>query len=108
MICGPIIRTLRETYLSDWRGLLRSNTAQGQQALRRLIIGRLTLTPREDHYEFRGVGTIQPMLGGLVQEMVSPRGTDRWKTPIDLWFPVDGQRRVAGSKRAESLPRIGA
>ena len=108
MICGPIIRTLRETYLSDWRGLLRSNTAQGQQALRRLIIGRLTLTPREDHYEFRGVGTIQPMLGGLVQEMVSPRGHDALQIHHDRWFPTDGKRCVAGSKRAESLPRIGA
>ncbi len=27
--------------------------------------------------------------------MVFPTGTGRWKTPIDLWFPVEGTRRAA-------------
>ena len=68
------LRQQLEGYLTDWRGLLRANVAQGQQALRRLIDGRLTFTPRDGRYEFRGVGTVEPMLGGLVHKLVSPRG----------------------------------
>jgi DNA invertase Pin-like site-specific DNA recombinase len=63
-----------ERHLVDWRGLLRANVEQGQQALRRLIDGRITFTPRDDHYEFRGTGTVQPMLAGVVQKLASPTG----------------------------------
>jgi len=31
---------------------------------------------------------------GAESQMVSPRGTGRWKTRIDRWFPVDGPRRA--------------
>lgn len=27
--------------------------------------------------------------------MASPRGTDGWKIPLDLWFAADGTRRAA-------------
>ena len=46
--------------------------AQGQQALRRLIEGRLTFTPDEGFYAFRGKGTIEPVLAGVVQKLASP------------------------------------
>ena len=42
-------------------GLLRANV---QQALRRLVKGRLTFTPCGDHYEFSGIGTVKPLLAG--------------------------------------------
>jgi hypothetical protein len=73
------VRDLRRTlgrYLVDWRGLLRANVAQGQQALRRLIEGRLTFTPTGAFYTFQGVGTIEPVLGGVVQKLASPPGFD--------------------------------
>ena len=41
-------------------------------------------------------------------KMVSPRGHDALQIHLDRWFPTDGTRCVTGSKRAESLPRIGA
>ena len=66
------LRPQHERYLTDWLGLLRANVAQGQQALRRLIDGRLTFTPRDGHYESRGVGTVEPMLGGPIHTVVSP------------------------------------
>ena len=77
------IRHRLEGYLTDWRGLLRSKVAQGQQSLRRLIDARLTFTPRDGYYEFRGVGTVEPVLGGLAQKLASPRGTGRWNISIE-------------------------
>jgi len=38
--------------------------------------------------------------------MVSPTGTDRWKTPIDRWFAVDGTRRAASVSSANSQRSI--
>lgn len=89
------VRQQLEGYLVAWRGLLRPNVAQGQQDLRRLIDGRLAFTPRDGYYEFSGTGTVEPVLGGLVQKLVSPRGTGRWKIPLELWFAVDETRRAA-------------
>jgi hypothetical protein len=74
--------------LKDWRGLLQRHAMQANQILRRLIVGRLTLTPQEDergrYYAFRGTGTIQKVLTGLVaapglalvQSVASPTGFD--------------------------------
>jgi hypothetical protein len=53
---------------------LRANVEQGQQILRRLVKGRLTFIPREDHYEFTGTCTIRPLIAGLVQDLASPTG----------------------------------
>jgi hypothetical protein len=63
-----------DRYLVDWRGLLCANVAQGQQALQRLVAGRLTFTPQEDFYAFQGTGTIQPIIAGVVQKLASPPG----------------------------------
>jgi hypothetical protein len=79
-----------DRYLSDWQGLLRSNVAQGQQALRRLVHGRLTFTPVDDTYRFEGIGTSEPVLGGLVHKLVSPRGL------VDLYqVEIRGETRRA-------------
>jgi hypothetical protein len=92
------VREIQQTlqrYVVDWRGLLRANVAQGQQALRRLIEGRLTFTPLSDHYGFRGTGTIKPVLAGLVQKLASPHGTGT-TLPTELSFSGDVEvRRIA-------------
>lgn len=62
------LRQQLERYLDDWSRLLRANATQGQQALGRLIDGRLTFTLLDGHYEFQGRGTVEPLLGGLVQD----------------------------------------
>ena len=60
---------LRER-LTDWQGLLHRQTAEARQILRRLLVGRLVFTPREDekgrHYEFAGQGSISNLLAGVV------------------------------------------
>jgi site-specific DNA recombinase len=60
---------LRER-LADWQGLLHRQTAEARQMLRRLLVGRLVFTPREDekgrYYEFAGQGAISTLLAGVV------------------------------------------
>ena len=73
------LRKNLESRLGDWRGLLRRHTEQGQQILRRLLVGRLTFTPAEDdtgrYYTFHGTGTLTKLVGGLVpQKLASPTG----------------------------------
>ena len=77
--CDPAtVRRTLEGYLRDWQGLLRGHVHHGQQTLRRLVVGRLTFTPREDgYYTFSGTGTIQPLLSGVVRKLASPTGIVR-------------------------------
>ena len=56
----------------------------------RLIDDRLTFTPRDERFEFQGVGTVEPVLGGLVQKLASPRGL------VDLYhLEIRGETRRA-------------
>ena len=57
------VRAELRRYLVDWQKLLRGHVHQAQQVLRRLIVGRLTFTPKGKHYTFAGVGTVKPLLG---------------------------------------------
>jgi hypothetical protein len=63
-------------YLQDWRGFLRANVQQGQQALRRLIAGRLVFIPneKENCYEFNGIGTVRPLLSKVSTDAGVPGG----------------------------------
>ena len=77
------LRKNLKSRLGDWRGLLRRHTAQGQQILRRLLVGRLIFTPTEDetgrYYAFHGTGTLTKLVGGLVpHNAASPTGTYHW------------------------------
>ena len=51
-----------------------------QQILRRLIVGKLTFTPKlNGDYEFVGRGTVRPLLAGVIRKLASPRGfATRW------------------------------
>ena len=72
------IRRTLEGYLQDWKGLLRGHVHQGQQVLRRLIVGRLTFVPTEgDYYTFSGTGTVRPLLRGAVRKWAPPTGPGR-------------------------------
>lgn len=68
--------------VGEWRSTLAKAPAEVQPALRRLIPERLEFTPREDeqgrYYEFNGVGTIEPVISGVVRvahKVASPAGT---------------------------------
>jgi hypothetical protein len=63
----------------DWRGLLRANVQQARQVLRKLMVGRLVVTPNEDRNEFRitGTGLLEPLLEralGVPKALVTPAG----------------------------------
>ena len=62
-------------YVADWEGFLRGHVEQAQQAIRRLVKGRLTMAPQADKsYEFSGIGTVRPLLAGVIQNLASPQG----------------------------------
>ena len=75
---GTVRRDLTSR-LTHWRSLLRRHAPQGQQILRKLIDGRLLMTPYPDetpaHYGFEGTGTLVGLLAGIVPHKVaSPTG----------------------------------
>ena len=73
------VRRELEARIKEWRGLLRRHPAQGQQILKKLIDGRLLMTPQltqtESYYEFEGTGTLAGLLAGVVpHKWASPTG----------------------------------
>jgi hypothetical protein len=62
------VRAKLEGYLPDWKALLRGHVQQGQQILRRLIVGRLTFAPHaEGFYTFQERGLfVRCLLGSYV------------------------------------------
>ncbi len=70
-----------EKRLADWRGLFGRHVGQTRQLLRKLLVGRLTVTPdvREDgrYARITGTGTLEPLVRGLCPSMVaSPTGIE--------------------------------
>ena len=63
-------------YLDDMRSLLTgAEVPQAQAVLRRLLRGRLACTPQGDgSYTFKGVGTVEPVLSGVIPNVASPTG----------------------------------
>ena len=63
-------------------GLRRAAPVQGRQILRKLLVGRVTFTPRtegaERYYEYAGEATLGRFLGGVIGSrattMVTPAG----------------------------------
>lgn len=57
-----------EARLVDWRGLLRANLQQNRQLIRKLLNGRLKITPNADltEFEITGVGVLEPLLPQLL------------------------------------------
>ena len=55
--------------IGEWRTLLRSHVETGQQLLRRVLDGKLVLTPERDaegpYYRFVGQGAWWKLLSGL-------------------------------------------
>ena len=72
------LRSMVMARVAEWRALLRKHVEQGQQLLRRLIVGRLTLMPQRDsegrYYRFTGSGSLARLFAGVVQNVASPTG----------------------------------
>ena len=81
---GKVRRALNAR-VGDWKNLLRSTPPAGHAALRALISDRLTFSPQTEgesrYYAIEGVGTIAPLLSGLVQVMASPPGIEPGSRP---------------------------
>ena len=69
-----IVRDL-SARVAEWRTLLASQPEQANRLLRQVLLGKLTMTPVEEGYRFEGVGTVEPILAGLVpHNLASPTG----------------------------------
>jgi hypothetical protein len=74
--------------LSEWQGWIGGHNAQARHILQKLVIGRLTFTPRvEDRrpfYEFKGVGALEPILAGVLppraKQWCPRRGSYGWRS----------------------------
>ena len=68
------------TLLPRWRELMSLNSDAARPMLAQLIKGRLTMTARlnqdERCYEFRGTGTIAPVIAGTAHKVASPAGVE--------------------------------
>lgn len=69
---SAVTADLRER-LSEWRSVLHEHPAQARGLLKQLIVGRLTMTPHREggFYEFRGTGTLLPLITGVVPQSVA-------------------------------------
>ena len=74
----PALRATITAVLADWGTLLRGNPREARPILRRLLAGRLTLTPQDGPqgrvYEIAGTATLAGLLGTAVVDMVPPEG----------------------------------
>ena len=65
--------------LDDWRGLLGRHIGQARQILRKLLVGRLVVTPEGDHAEVTGTGSLGPFLSGvLLPKGMASQGVPSW------------------------------
>jgi DNA invertase Pin-like site-specific DNA recombinase len=68
-----------ENRLSEWRRLLRASTTQGRAVLQRILVGRVTFTPRADGqgYDFSAPTRFDKLFSGIVAPRPAfVRGTD--------------------------------
>lgn len=59
-----------EALLTDWRDWIGGHPQQARQILHKLVVGRLTFTPRMEEgvpfYEFTGTGALEPILARIL------------------------------------------
>jgi site-specific DNA recombinase len=90
------VRGKLRSYVADYRKLLRGQVPQMQQILRRLIVGKLTFTPKlNGDYEFAGRGTVRPLLSGVIRNLAS-QDPPTWNQIADFLRTMQRLRDSAG------------
>lgn len=74
------VRADLEHRLGEWRSLLQDRAQHGRRLLKQPIIDRLDLTPNLDerYYDFRGTGTLLPVIAGVVPQSVGSPSIPSW------------------------------
>lgn len=87
-----------EARLGEWRSLLQDRAAHGRRLLKQLIVGRLDLTPNlEDrYYDFRGTGTLVPVIAGVVPQSVASLSTPSWNQIVTFLESMRQLRNFSG------------
>ena len=95
---GETVRRDLTCRLTYWRSLLRRHAAQGQQILRKLIEGRLLMTPHPNdtpaYYTFEGTGTLVGLLAGIVPHKVASLSVPSWNQVLGWLKEMDGLRKT--------------
>jgi hypothetical protein len=80
-----------EDRLAEWRRLLRQSMTQGRAVLQRILVGRVTFTPRGDGYTFEAPTRFDKLFRGIAVEAPAfvERGT-RGAAHIGLEDTFDG------------------
>jgi hypothetical protein len=94
---------LMRAALTDWQGLLRQETGPARTALQALLRGRLAFTPGPEGYTFSGVGTVAPIIAGVVPNG-SGAGPGRFPPLCGGRFTV-GMAAVGSQVRSAVRPR---
>jgi hypothetical protein len=70
----------------EWRSWIGGHPQQARQILGKLVVGRLTFTPKVEagtaFYEFTGTGALQPILAGVL-----PPGNRSGSDRVKQWCP---------------------
>ena len=83
------VRAKLRSYIADYRKLLRGHVPQAQQILRRLVVGKLTFSPKlNGDYEFVGKGTVRPLLAGWYESWRPQREPARVSVSRLEAFPI--------------------
>jgi hypothetical protein len=76
-VSPTLLREKLKAVLHDWQATLSRHAPETRLVMPRLIEGRLELTPRADErgefYEFQGMGTIEPVLAGILPQTWRPQ-----------------------------------
>jgi hypothetical protein len=83
------------TRVTEWRSLLEQQSGDTNRLLRQVLVGKVTMTPGEDGYRFKGTGTVQPIVAGLVPHNLASLMPASWNQ-IAAWLrQIDGLRQAA-------------
>jgi hypothetical protein len=90
VVSQDTLSTMLQTKLREWQGPLKRHVTQARQLLRKVLIGRLTVTPHPETSEaaITGPATLEKFVKRLSASkgMASPTGSDGEWMPIDGWL----------------------
>lgn len=83
--------------MTDWRSMLQDRATHGRRLLKQLIVGRLEMQPNleERCYEFRGTGTLLPVVAGVVPQSMASLAPASWNQIAGWLRQIDGLRQAA-------------
>ena len=87
---------------NDWRGMLRRHPQGARQMLTKLLAGRITFTPRDEHGERYYKFSAPCSFDKVIRSGLLPiRGVTRH---AEVWWPQGDSNPCFGLERADTSP----